>query len=363
MIQVKSQSDLDNIVRSFPTNEMVRVYALPNGDTYKLSETISIPRDGYIKGVNNPIIEWTSSIGKAMISVEGQSVNENETITNVVIDGLVLRGRAVSSGVLYGVKVLNSGYTFDTASTSYQLSSLYGSLHVGTTIKNCIIEDVYEGITIEKSALCKVANCTIKKSVGNSMYINDCKHITLIKNIIEDGATGNIQAIRLTRSIIKDNLIKNCKGCVDLSVYNNYIIITGNTMVNCGGGLNMVGTSNCTVHKNTIVNCGSSIIRGGITLNQGSWRNAITSNVVTNCSGDGILIDEYCERNSIVDNIVQFNQGVGLKQNAYTNPYGIKQFNHYTLWFDNISTKNSEGNISIGTSTGSINQINMTTNI
>lgn len=356
---IRSQADLNTLMTDdFPSDETVIIYALPNDETYKITQSISLPVNAHLKGINLPKIEWIADVPSGttqMISILGTANSVGNTNDNVVVDGLHLIGKNVT-GILDGIKMNWNGYSFDTISIDRQ-STTIGNTSQGTTIKNCIIENMSNGLRIENSSYCKILRNKIRDCRVSACVVNLLKLSIFSNNVIERIAGAQTLYFYLIgRSVIKDNIIQNNLGYIEFQ-QSNTNVIAGNSISNNNGGMIIGSSQNNTICNNHIVNCGSNT-QGAIVLDRGSWRSVVYGNVISNCSGDGITITSYCERTVMVGNIIQYNNGVGMRLLA-----DAMSPNRYTCIYDNIINKNNGGNQSIASATGNANNINMTTNI
>lgn len=351
MIKVRSQSDFDTMVANPSNTEMIAIYALPNGESYKLSRKMVLKGDTYIKGVNMPIIEWSSNISGAsdrMIECIGANTTITGVLQNIVIDGLHLRG--VEGVYSDGIYLENCGFCiYSSLSSSYTTSHRGADKNsaIGATIRNVRFENI-------KGTALEMLRCGYSTIINNIFennwytgYFNIIQNSIFSKNKSMTSGMLRFEAVN-TNVISYNDIVNTNNGLYFDNSHSN--AIRGNNIANCDyGALSLYDCTDNSVTDNTISNNELGGTQAGVDM-YNSWGHSIHGNSILNGSGHGISLKDNSNRNAITGNTCMYNSGTGILNTGST----------YNTFYGNISSNNGT-NISV-TGTGVLNNINMTTN-
>lgn len=352
MIKVRTQSEFDSIVAETPNTEMIAIYALPDGESYKLSRKWIIKSESYIKGINMPIIEWIGDVGLGVTEdmIECRGENTILVAKNIVIDGLHLKGKTGMSGHIGGIYARDCGYCVYSHTTSSYTSSYRGtsaSATIGITIRNSKLENFSAtGIYMYFCAYSTVVNNTFINCFGGN-YFEIVRNSIFSRNRHIGGADFRFD--NASTNVISCNEIINNNGGLYIDAgYSN--VVQGNKISNCDyGAITFIDGSDNSITDNMIANNELDGRQAGIDL-YNCWGNSIHGNTVINGNGHGISLKENSNRNTITGNTCMYNSGTGIINTTST----------YNTFYGNISSNNGV-NINVS-GTGVLNNINMTTN-
>lgn len=363
MIEIRSQSDLDSyITNGFPNNEMICIYALPNGERYRISSEITLNSNSHLKGINMPRIEWTSDVPsgqtKGMFNVFGSAVSLAGNNSSVVIEGLYLIGRS-STGTLCGIIVDKSGYGRDPFS-DYDFDKGYRGKDnvsaIGTTIKNCVIDGFREGIKMSSSVFGKVVGNIVKNCSTYGMNLSSVMSTIFTRNVIEFCPSESMRCLSVLSCVIKNNIVQNCGMCPKFDMASKNVI-NSNTFSNNNSGMLVSGGQANAITSNRIINNKKQLwSEGAITVDYYSRMHSIHGNQILNNEGYGIYLmaNNYTGMCTITGNAIMYNN---------MNPIKIMSSESgYSVMYANILSNNTIASNSIAGS-GNVDTINMTTNM
>ena len=309
-------------------------HILVQSGTFTLTSTLMIPDDCVIEGSGNEQTVFTRSGVLSMFSL-----GNNVTFKNCKFDGNNQSGNVI---------------TFNNVTNS--------------VLEDCVFEDclVDDNLVISGgSTFITVKSCTFIGSTGtciqtedpgtNEINIVDCKF---------DNIDNSTEVIRIDDS--KNVLISNCifNSGDDIVLAGTYIDFSSNFLDTMTSGLTITGdfiiVSNCLIDSS------------GISLNSSPSNVNILSNVVTNSTGNGILVSNGSAI-SIISNNIRSNSVDGINVGSSVNDirivgnhiesntvFGIEIAGANTQFVicDNIIKNNTDSGInSIGTGTISGNNI------
>jgi parallel beta-helix repeat protein len=334
MIEIRTQAQFQTMKSNTSSTEMYIIYPCEDDVYYKLSSAWTIPSKAYIKGIDNPLIYYTST---TLVSTTAGII----TITspNVKLEGIYVKSNPTVTGNLNVLYIKNSGVATPDNGTSYVLA--YAGNAYTNTMGSCICNCTFDGGCLNGIELNNSYNCRL---INNKIINNNKYGIS-----IGQGSSGN--------NIIEGNKIVNNTDCGIFIYYGNYNIITKNYIINnhtygirvdyystkniiCGNivksnsqhGIYISGSSN--MMNNVSENIVDSNIGCGIYIYNSEY-SIVSQNIVTNSGLNGIHLEpgSYVGHITLNDNIMKSNGGYGMYINGASNITG----------FGNVTTNNTSG--------------------
>lgn len=112
MIQIRNQTEFDELIRNTPNNQKVFIYPRKDGAPYTLSEPWHLPSQAFIEGVNVPTIKQIGGSLDDAEMIKITSDSESSALKDIVIKNLRLIAKP-SEGfdMTCGIQCENVGFT------------------------------------------------------------------------------------------------------------------------------------------------------------------------------------------------------------------------------------------------------------
>jgi parallel beta-helix repeat protein len=249
-------------------------------------------------------------------------------------DFTTISGNNLSKGVLYGIRVenssncsLQSNFVRDfIVGISLRYSpfaeihnnvieqggaGIGGGIHVGSSeyciISNCRLININgSGISLRTSPNNVISNNSIKNCVRNGVSLESSSYCVIFNNEVFQLDSNGIHLLLSNNNTLKNNSVIDCRNTgISLSNSPNNTI-SGNTILNNKGGIEVGGGGGCVIANNTIKNSSDHGIYIG-----SSDQCVVIDNTIENSGNCGIYFHEV-SHGVIAENVVDSSSSIGI---------------------------------------------------
>ena len=313
MIQIRNQTEFDELVRNTPSNQKIFIYPRRDGAPYTLSEPWNISSQAFIEGVNAPTIK---QIGGSLDDAEMIKISSTSesVLKDIVIKNLRLLAKpSDGSDITCGIKCEYVGFTnndnFDNDDYGASYVGYAFSQEKGISIIDCYFDGFINAIIMNNTHNSIVIGNTIKNSLMGLNISEESTTIVIDGNTFENcdesfSAYGNSRYISFSNNMFYPG--SSAGTCVNITS-SKCITVSSNTIKNADRGIYLDSSRFNIVSENIIDSTKDNSI-----LMVESSNNTLSGNHIANCTTTGVKLTNTSANNTVIGNLLNDNHSSGI---------------------------------------------------